>query len=159
MFEIMESHIGQIAYLPEGWVRGRIGRCGPDHTHLMPPRDCCLYSINPEKTFIKDYKKIKPTKIFCLDVFEHILLSEIKEIVNNFKEMSDNFELIVSIPTGNFISRKVRKLVGKSEIPEEHITSYKEILKILKENFKLKRKINFFTVTKIFVFGYKGIKI
>lgn len=109
------------------------------------------YDINPDKTFIKDYKTLKPTKIFCLDVFEHIPPSEIREIINNFRKMSDNFQLIVSVPTGNFISRKVRKLVGKTEVPKEHITSYKEILKILKENFKIKKKVNFFTVTKIFL--------
>lgn len=110
------------------------------------------YDINPKKTFIKDYREIKPTKIFCLDVFEHIPSEEIKKIIRNFKEMSDNFELIVSIPTGNFISRKVRKFVGKDEVPKEHITSYDEILSILNNEFKIKRKINFFTVTKIFSF-------
>lgn len=109
------------------------------------------YDINPEKTFIKDYKKIRPTKIFCLDVLEHIPYSEIIKIIKNFKEMG-SFQLAVSIPTGNFISRKVRKLVGKDEVPKEHITSYEEILRILKENFILKKKINFFTVTKIFIF-------
>jgi 2-polyprenyl-3-methyl-5-hydroxy-6-metoxy-1,4-benzoquinol methylase len=110
------------------------------------------YDINPEKTFIKDYKKIKPTKIFCLDVFEHIPSSEIINIIKNFKKMNDNFQIIVSIPTGNFISRKVRNLVGKTEVPKEHITSYEEILRILNENFRQKKKINFFTVTKIFIF-------
>jgi SAM-dependent methyltransferase len=117
--------------------------------------DIIGYDLNPEKTFIDDYRKLKPTKIFCLDVFEHIPPSEILEIIKNFKEMSNNFQLIVSIPTGNLISKKVRRLVGKAEVPKEHITSYSEILKILKENFKLKKKINFFTVTKIFLFEYK----
>jgi SAM-dependent methyltransferase len=110
------------------------------------------YDINPEKTFVKDYQSVKPSKIFCLDVFEHIPAGEIRKIIENFKKMNDKFEIIVSIPTGNFISRKVRKMVGKTEVPKEHITSYEEILKILKENFILKRKVNFFTVTKIFVF-------
>ncbi|MCL5018800.1 MAG: class I SAM-dependent methyltransferase [Candidatus Pacearchaeota archaeon] len=114
------------------------------------------YDINPEKTFIKDYKKVKPTKIFCLDVFEHIPAEEIKKIINDFKNMGTNFELIVSIPTGNFISRKIRKLVGKEEVPKEHITSYEDILGILKENFKMRKKINFFTVTKMFVFQNQG---
>jgi hypothetical protein len=109
------------------------------------------YDINPEKTFVKDYRTVKPTKIFCLDVFEHIPVEEIRKIIQNFKKMNNNFELIVSIPTGNFISRKVRKLVGKDEVPKEHITSYQDILNILKENFKIKKKINFFTVTKIFL--------
>ena len=112
------------------------------------------YDINPEKTFIKDYRTMKPTKIFCLDVFEHIPLEEIKKIMGNFKKMNDHFQIIVSIPTGNFISKKVRKLVGKIEVPKEHITSYNEILGLLKSNFKLKDKINFFTVTKIFLFEY-----
>jgi hypothetical protein len=110
------------------------------------------YDINPEKTFIDDYRKLKPTKIFCLDVFEHIPPAEIKEIIENFKKMNNNFQLIVSIPTGNFISRKVRKMVGKPEVPKEHITSYNQILEILKENFKLEKKVNFFTVTHIFRF-------
>jgi SAM-dependent methyltransferase len=112
------------------------------------------YDINPEKTFIDDYRKLQPTKIFCLDVFEHIPIPEIKEIIENFKKMNNHFQLIVSIPTGNLISRKVRKLVGKAEVPKEHITSYNDILKILKENFKIKKKVNFFTVTKIFLCEY-----
>lgn len=114
------------------------------------------YDINPKKTFIKDYKKIKPAKIFCLDVFEHIPIKEIEKIIINFKKISRHFELIVSIPTGNTLSRKIRKFVGKTEVPKEHITSYEEILDILKKSFKLKKKINFFTVTKIFIFEYKG---
>lgn len=113
------------------------------------------YDINPKKTFIKNYKSIKPTKIFCLDVFEHIPSSEIITIIKNFKEINKHFHLIVSIPTGNLLSRKVRRLVGKTEVPKEHITSYKEILEILKKNFTLKKKINFFTVTKIFLFEHK----
>ena len=116
------------------------------------------YDINPEKTFIKDYRKIKPTKIFCLDVFEHIPPSEIIKIIENFKKMNDRFQIIVSIPTGNFLSRKIRKFVGKTEVPKEHITSYNQILDILKNNLELKKKINFFTVTKIFLFEYVNIK-
>ena len=117
------------------------------------------YDINPEKTFIKDYRTMKPTKIFCLDVFEHIPPEEIRKIIKNFKEMNEHFQIIVSIPTGNWISRKVRKLVGKTEVPKEHITSYEEILKILKENFKLIKKVNFFTVTKIFLLEYNKEEI
>jgi len=113
------------------------------------------YDTNPEKTFIKDYKEIKPTKIFALDVFEHIPPSEILKILQTFKKLNKKFDLIVSIPTENILSRKIRKLVGKSEVPKEHITKYKEVLKLIEQEFKLKRKINFFTVTHIFVFGHQ----
>jgi len=112
------------------------------------------YDINPEKTFVKDYKKIKPTKIFALDVFEHIPVKEIENVVKNFKNLNNKFKLIVSIPTENLISRKVRKFVGKTEIPKEHITKEKEILKILKKNFKLEKRINFMTVAHIYRFDF-----
>jgi len=116
------------------------------------------YDINPKKTFIKDYKKIKPSKIFALDVFEHIPKNEIKKIIKNFKKLNDNFELIVSQPTENWLSRKVRLLVGKTEVPKEHITKYNEILEILNKNFVLKKKINFFTVTHAFLFEHDSRK-
>lgn len=109
------------------------------------------YDLNPKKSFIKDYRKIKPTKIFVLDVFEHIPLAETKKIIKNFKKMG-KFELIVSQPTENWISRKVRKLVGKTEVPKEHITRYEDIISLLKKEFKLIKKINFFTVCHIFLF-------
>src|SRR3989344_3013160 len=96
--------------------------------------------------------KLKNYKIYGLDVFEHIPLEEIKKIIKNFKKMG-KFELIVSQPTENFISRKVRKLVGKEEVPKEHITRYKDIVNLLKTDFKLIKKINFFTVCHIFLFS------
>lgn len=110
------------------------------------------YDNNPQKTFIKDYQTIKPTKIFALDVFEHISKEELEKILASFKKLNTHFELIVSIPTENWISRKVRKLVGKKEVPDEHVTSYKVNLAILKKNFTLKKKVNFFTVSHLFVF-------
>jgi len=105
------------------------------------------YDINPEKTFIKDYRKIKPDKIFVLDVFEHIPLDKIKEILMDFKKMNPNFELIASIPTENWISRKVRKCVGKTERVPTHITTLKTILKLLNSELKLVKKISFFGVS------------
>lgn len=110
------------------------------------------YDINPEKTFIKDYKTLVPSKIFALDVFEHIPSREIEKIINDFKKMSNHFELIVSIPTENKISRMMRKFVGKLEVPKEHITKYPEILKILKSKLKLEKKFNFLTVSYILKF-------
>ena len=114
------------------------------------------YDINPKKTFITDYKEIVPTKIFALDVFEHIPIEEVKRIIEDFKKLNSSFEIIVSIPTENWVSKKMRQFVGKSEVPEEHITRYEEILKILRENFKVRRKINFCTVSHIFLFEHYG---
>jgi len=111
------------------------------------------YDINPEKTFIKDYREVKPTKIFVLDVFEHIPKKEIQNILDNFKKISNKFEIIVSVPTENFISRKMRKFVGKPEVPDEHITNYKDIWGILNRNFRRKRRFNF-SVGEIYIFEW-----
>jgi len=119
--------------------------------HKLKNYNILGYDLNPQKTFIKDYKKVRPTKIFVLDVFEHIPLDTIKEIIKEFKKMG-NFELIVSQPTENWLSRKVRKLLGKKEVPDEHITRYENIIEILEDEFKFVQKVNFFTVCHIFLF-------
>ena len=102
--------------------------------------------------YIKNYKTIEPTKIFALDVFEHIPEEELKKIIASFKKLNNHFQLIVSIPTENWLSRKVRKLVGKKEVPDEHVIPYHINLALLKKNFILKKKINFFTVSHLFLF-------
>ena len=112
------------------------------------------YDVNPRKTFVKDYRKVKATKIFVLDVFEHIPLEEIEEIIENFKKLNDKFEIVVSVPTENLVSRKIRKLVGKNEVPKEHITKCEDIVKLLRGNFQLKKRVNFFTVSYILVFEH-----
>jgi len=124
----------------EGWLKNKLRKEG----YLVVG-----YDITPEHTEIKDYRKISPTKIFALDVFGHIPKEEIIKIIKDFKKMNNNFELIVSIPTENLISRKARKLLGKSERVSGHITSLKEISKILNSEFKRTKRINFFGISYI----------
>lgn len=107
------------------------------------------YDIIEEQSDVKDYKKLKPDKIFVLDVIEHIPKEEILEIIKNFKKMNPNFELITAIPTENWLSRKARRLLGKTERVESHITSLKEILKILNSELRLRKKVNFLGVSWI----------
>lgn len=107
------------------------------------------YDITPGHSDIKDYRKIKPNKIFALDVFEHISEEEIRKILEDFKKMNNNFELIVAIPTENWISRKIRKLLGKSERVKEHITPIKNILRILNSELKLIKRFNFLSISYV----------
>lgn len=107
------------------------------------------YDKTPSQTEIEDYRKIKANKIFALDVFEHIEEKEILEIIRNFKIANNNFKLIVAIPTENFISRKIRKLLGKKERVEGHITPMKKILKILNSELILEKKFNFLFISYI----------
>ena len=107
------------------------------------------YDITPEHSDIEDYRSIKPTKIFALDVFEHIKKSEIEEIILNFTRMNSTFTLITIIPTENIVSRKLRQLIGKPERAEGHITHLKEILGVLNKYLIQKERINFYTISVI----------
>lgn len=115
------------------------------------------YDINPKQTEIEDYRTIHPDKIFLIDVFEHLSLEKIREIIRDFKKMNPDFELITSIPTENWISRKIRVLVGKKERAPDHITSLKEIWPVLNSEMKFVRKINFFSIAWIAKFRNKTI--
>ena len=113
---------------------------------ILPEYKIIGYDLNPKQTEIEDYTKLKPDKIFVIDVFEHIPKEEIEIILKNFKKMNPNFELITSIPTENLISRKVRRLVGKRERAPDHITPLKQIWPMLISELKLIKKINFLTI-------------
>ena len=132
----------------EGWLKNLLRKKG---------YQIIGYDITPEYSDIKDYTKIKPKKIFVMDVFEHIPKEEIKKIIKAFKKMNPQFELITAIPTENLISRKVRKFMGKNERVNGHITTFQEILKILKSELKLIRKINFLSVS--WIGKFKNIEI
>lgn len=107
------------------------------------------YDIDPKLTEIKDYTKLKPDKIFALDVFEHIPKGEIRKIIRNFKKMNPNFELVTIIPTETWLWRKTRKIMGLSETVADHITKLEEILNILNKELVLVKKTNFLTFSHI----------
>lgn len=123
-----------------GWLKNKLKNEGYNVTG---------YDITPEHSDVKDYRKLIPDKIFALDVFEHISEEEIKKILKDFKKMNGNFELIVAIPTENWISRKIRKLLGKNERVNGHITPIKKILEILNSELKLVQKFNFLCISYV----------
>jgi cyclopropane fatty-acyl-phospholipid synthase-like methyltransferase len=129
--------------------------CGGGYLKRSNPRlDIVGYDINPEQTEIKDYTKMHPTKIFTMDVLEHISLEDIQKILDNFKKMNDRFDLIACIPTENLLSRKIRVLVGKSERVSDHITNLKQLKEILRKNFKLEKSRSLFSVSYIARYSY-----
>ena len=107
------------------------------------------YDTTSEHSDIENYVELSPNKIFVLDVFEHIPKEEILKIVRNFKKMNQNIELIIAITNENLISRKARKLLGKSERVSDHITTLNEILEILNSELTFVKKFNFLGVSYI----------
>ena len=107
------------------------------------------YDIIQETSDVIDYTVLRPDKIFVLDVFEHMPADEIRRHIRAFKRMRPGFELIAGIPTENWLSRKARKLLGKTERAQGHITPLKDILAILSSEMKQVGKFNFLTVSLI----------
>ena len=131
-----------------GWLKNGLRNKGHNVTG---------YDITPEHTDIEDYRVLNPTKIFSLDVFEHIPKEDIRNIISDFKNMNNNFELILAIPTENLLSRKMRRLFGKSERVPDHVTTLKEIKNLLiEENLILIKKINYFEISHLFLFKNKN---
>lgn len=134
----------------DGWLKKYLDNCEDIGIRFTDPRYNIIgYDIDPKLTEIKDYTKVKPDKIFALDVFEHISKTQIRKIIRNFKKMNPQVVLITIIPTETWLWRKTRKLVGLSETVADHITKLKEILKILEEEMVLEKKINFLTFSHI----------
>jgi hypothetical protein len=113
------------------------------------------YDVNPKQTEVEDFRTLHPDKIFLIDVFEHIPLEGIKSIIADFKKMNPNVEIITSIPTENWIARKIRVLVGKQERAPDHVTSLKEIWPLLNSEMELVKKTNFLTIAWIARFKNK----
>ena len=123
-----------------GWIKNNLIRKG---------YSVVGYDVVARQSDVGDYRVLAPNKIFASDVFEHISKEEIREIIENFKKMNPKFELIVIIPTENWLSRRVRLFLGKTERVESHITPLDEILRILNSELKLVKKFNFLSVSWI----------
>ena len=113
------------------------------------------YDLTPEHSDLGDYTTIKPTKIFAMDVFEHMFREDIKETLDNFKKMSDEFNIVVSIPVEGWFYRTLRKMIGKRPIDIGHVTNLKEIMSLMNNNFKFLNGTNLFNMSYIGVWIYK----
>lgn len=136
----------------DGWLKRYLDNSEDEKGFILtsPRYKIIGYDIDPKLSEIDDYTKIKPDKIFALDVFEHISKTQIRKIIKNFKKMNPNVVLITIIPTETWLWHKMRKLMGLSEYVADHITPLKEILKIFEEEgLKRERKINYALMSHI----------
>ncbi len=102
------------------------------------------YDINPDLTEVKDYKKLKPDVIFAISAFEHIPKNEIEDIINNFKKMNPNVNLIVALPKCGILNKIGSILTGTYKLNKlAHISYYKDINKLLMKQMNLIKKKNF----------------
>lgn len=102
---------------------------------------------------VGNYKTVKPSKIVCNSVLEHLTEEEIENTVKNF--IKTRAELIVSVPTENFISKIGMLVTGKLNYHADHKTKYKRINKIIERYYKIIRRRYVLTMNQITLYRLK----
>ncbi|HAM88217.1 MAG: hypothetical protein US83_C0010G0036 [Candidatus Falkowbacteria bacterium GW2011_GWC2_38_22] len=115
--------------------------CGIGHLKkTLNKNNIINYDIEPSLTEISDYKTIKPKKIVLSGVLEHLYLNEIENLLKEFIKINNSVELLVYLPTENFVSKIAMLLAGQKNAHDDHVSNYREINKLLKNQFILKKR-------------------
>lgn len=111
---------------------------------LLPQTNVVNYDIIPELSDIQDYRSLKPKKIILSGVLEHLYLSEISRLLDEFISMNSGAELLVYLPTENWASKIAMRLAGQKNAHDDHVSKYQEINQILDKKYFLKKRTYIF---------------
>ena len=111
------------------------------------------YDILPSVSDVKDYRTIKPSKIVCNQVLEHLTREEIEKTIKSFIKTKAN--LIVSLPTENILSKIGMLVTGNLNYHEDHKTRYRDVNKIVEKYYKIVKRCYVFTMTQITYYKLK----
>jgi hypothetical protein len=125
--------------------------CGVGHLKkILKKSNIIGYDIEKELTEIDDYKKLSPKIIVLSGVLEHIRLESVEKLLDEFLAMNREIELLVYLPTENWISKIAMRLAGEKHAHDDHVSKYKDINMILEKKFLLKkRKYIFFKMAEV----------
>lgn len=125
--------------------------CGVGHLRKKLNKSNVVgYDIIKELSEIDDYKKLKPKKIVLDSVLEHLYLNEIDNLLKEFLKMNPRVELLIAIPTENFISKIAMRLSGQPRAHDDHVSKYKQINQLIeKYYYPAKRKYIFLRMVQI----------
>lgn len=108
------------------------------------------YDIIPELSDVDDYRNLKPQKIILSGVLEHLYLDEIDNLLKEFLKMSSAAELLVFLPTENFVSKISMHLSGQPHAHDDHVSKYKQINQLIeKYYYPAKRKYIFLRMAQV----------
>lgn len=125
--------------------------CGTSHLKKnLPQANIVGYDIIPELSDIEDYKKLHPQKIILSAVLEHLSLKEIDNLLKDFLKMNYKAELLVFLPTENFISKIAMTIARQPNAHDDHISKYKDINQLIeKYHYPQKRIYIYFKMAQI----------
>lgn len=125
--------------------------CGQGHLKkILKGKNIVGYDIIPELSDVNDYKKLLPQKIVLSGVLEHLRLSDIEKLILDFLAMNSEAELLVFLPTENFVSKIAMVLSSQRNAHDDHVSKYKEINSLVERYYyPERRKYIFFKMAQI----------
>lgn len=125
--------------------------CGLGHLKKkLPQVNIIGYDIITELSDIDDYRNLRPEKIVLSGVLEHLYLKEINNLLDDFRKMNPAAELLVFLPTENFISKIGMILARQPYAHADHVSRYKDINRLIeKYYYPQKRKYIFLRMAQI----------
>ena len=125
--------------------------CGVGHLKKILKKDNVLgFDVEESLGEVGDYRSLKPVKIVLSGVLEHLYIKDVKRLLEDFLVMNSQVELLVYLPTENWVSKIAMRLAGVPNAHDDHVSKYLEINKILEKYFKLsKRRYIFFRMAQV----------
>jgi SAM-dependent methyltransferase len=115
--------------------------CGLGHLKKrLQEKNVIGYDIIPELSDVADYKTLTPSKIVLSGVLEHMYIDEIEKLLHDFIQMNPYAELLIFLPTENFVSKIAMHLAGQVHAHDDHISKYKDINKVIEKYYYLKKR-------------------
>lgn len=115
--------------------------CGVGHLKkILKNKNVIGYDIIPELSDIRNYKKIKTKKIVLSGVLEHMHPDEIDNLLRTFILLNPKAELLVYLPTENFVSKIAMRLSGQKNAHDDHVSEYKKINNLIEKYYYPKRR-------------------
>jgi len=110
--------------------------CGVGHLKkTLKGKNVVGYDIVPELSDVKDFRALAPKKIVLSGVLEHLYLPDIEKLLQEFLRMNPQAQLLVFLPTENFVSRIAMVLAGQANAHDDHVSKYKEINSLIEKYY------------------------
>ncbi|MBU1622503.1 MAG: class I SAM-dependent methyltransferase [Nanoarchaeota archaeon] len=123
--------------------------CGNQYLkHKLPQHNIIGYDIIPEMSDVENYRSVHPDVIFANSVFEHLTAEELHKTLQSFNQA----RLITITPVENILARILVTFVPSvSESWDDHKLNHKQIHKIIKRYYSLKKEKTILTEAKVAV--------
>ena len=125
--------------------------CGVGHLKkMLNKKNVIGYDVIQELSDADEYRNLKPKKIILISVLEHLYLDKIDRLLKEFLEMNPEAELLILLPTENFVSKIAMRIAGQPNAHDDHVSKYGEINKVIEKYYYPKKRIyNFWRMAQI----------